>query len=75
MVHRLGRLAIPRGPESILGFRRFGDRLTLNPCIPPEWKGFEITYQYRSATYQIAVENPQGQRTWNRHHFGRRPPR
>ena len=49
------------GLESILGFRRFGDRLTLNPCIPPEWKGFEVTYQYRSATYQIAVENPQGQ--------------
>ena len=49
------------GLESILGLRRSGDRLTLDPCIPPEWKGFEITYQYRSATYRIAVENPQGQ--------------
>ncbi|MGZ3468656.1 MAG: glycosyl hydrolase family 65 protein [Isosphaeraceae bacterium] len=48
------------GLKSILGLRRSGDCLTLDPCIPPEWKGFEITYQYRSATYRIAVENPQG---------------
>ncbi|MGA2703308.1 MAG: glucoamylase family protein [Isosphaeraceae bacterium] len=48
------------GLESILGLRRSGDRLTLDPCIPPEWKGFEISYQYRSATYRITVENPQG---------------
>jgi cellobiose phosphorylase len=48
------------GLESILGLKRSGDRLTLDPCIPPEWQGFEITYQYRSATYRIAVENPQG---------------
>jgi len=49
------------GLESILGLRRSGDRLTLDPCIPPEWKGFEISYQYRSATYRITVENPRGQ--------------
>ncbi|HMF38374.1 MAG TPA: glycosyl hydrolase family 65 protein, partial [Isosphaeraceae bacterium] len=48
------------GLESILGLRRSGDRLTIDPCIPPEWKGFEISYQYRSATYRITVENPQG---------------
>ena len=48
------------GLESILGLGRSGDRLTLDPCIPPEWKGFEITYQYRSATYRITVENPHG---------------
>jgi cyclic beta-1,2-glucan synthetase len=47
------------GLESILGLKRSGDRLTLNPCIPPEWKSFEITYQYRSATYRITVEIPQ----------------
>jgi cyclic beta-1,2-glucan synthetase len=48
------------GLESILGLRRSGDRLTLDPCIPPEWKGFVITYRFRSATYRIEVENPHG---------------
>ncbi len=48
------------GLESILGLKRAGDCLTLDPCIPPDWKGFEMTYAYRSATYHIVVENPQG---------------
>ena len=46
--------------EAILGFHRQGDRLTIDPCIPPDWPGFEITYRFRSATYRIAVENPRG---------------
>ena len=37
-----------------------GDRLALDPCIPGDWPGFEITYRHRSATYRIAVENPDG---------------
>jgi cellobiose phosphorylase len=46
--------------EAILGFRRAGDRLTLDPCIPGDWEGFELTYRHRTATYRIAVANPQG---------------
>jgi cyclic beta-1,2-glucan synthetase len=46
--------------EAILGFRLEGDRLRLEPCIPTHWPGFEITYKYRSATYHIRVENPNG---------------
>ena len=46
--------------ESILGLHRHGDRLTIDPCIPPDWPGFEITYRFRSTTYRIAVENPRG---------------
>ena len=46
--------------ESILGFHRLGDRLVFQPCIPPEWSHFEITYRFRSATYAITVENPTG---------------
>ena len=46
--------------ESILGLHAPGDRLDFQPCIPPEWSHFEITYRFRSATYVIAVENPQG---------------
>jgi cellobiose phosphorylase len=46
--------------ETILGFQVRGDKLTLNPCIPHHWPGFEITYRYRSATYIVRVENPTG---------------
>jgi cyclic beta-1,2-glucan synthetase len=46
--------------ESILGLHRRGDRLELDPRIPPEWSQFEVTYRFRSATYRIHVENPRG---------------
>jgi cyclic beta-1,2-glucan synthetase len=46
--------------ETILGLRRQGERLTIDPRIPPDWPGFEITYRFRSTTYRIAVLNPQG---------------
>jgi cyclic beta-1,2-glucan synthetase len=48
------------GLETILGFRRLGDELSIEPCIPPEWRRFTINYRYGSATYLIIVENPQG---------------
>jgi cellobiose phosphorylase len=46
--------------ETTLGFRLEGDRLRLELCIPTHWPGFEITYKYRSATYHVRVENPNG---------------
>ena len=46
--------------EAILGLRLAGDRLRFEPCVPPSWPGYEITYRYRSATYRIRVENPTG---------------
>jgi cyclic beta-1,2-glucan synthetase len=48
------------GVEDILGFRKQGDLLLLDPCIPKAWPGFEIVYRHGSARYDIAVENPQG---------------
>jgi len=44
--------------ERLLGFRVQGANLTLDPCIPRAWPGFQITYRYRSAVYEITVENP-----------------
>ncbi len=44
--------------EWLLGFRVNGSSLTLNPCIPKNWPGFEISFRYRSAHYAIVVENP-----------------
>jgi cyclic beta-1,2-glucan synthetase len=46
--------------ETMLGFHLSGDKLTIDPCIPANWPGYEITYRYRSARYRIVVENPQG---------------
>ncbi|MEP6849049.1 MAG: glucoamylase family protein [Acidobacteriota bacterium] len=49
--------------ENILGFKKTGDTLSIEPCIPREWKEFEIVYSYRSTIYQIKVENPHGVRS------------
>ncbi len=48
------------GIEGILGFHLQRDFLLLDPCIPRAWPGFEIAFGYRSARYEISVENPQG---------------
>jgi cyclic beta-1,2-glucan synthetase len=48
------------GIEGILGLRQQGDCLLLAPCIPRSWPRFEITFKYRSACYEIVVENPAG---------------
>ncbi len=48
------------GMEWILGFRLRGTSLLVDPCIPRAWPGYEIDFRYRSARYEIVVENPQG---------------
>ncbi len=48
------------GLEAILGFRLRGTSLTIEPCIPRSWPGFEIDFRYHSARYEIVVENPHG---------------
>ncbi len=48
------------GVEWMLGFRVQGTELSLDPCVPKDWPGFELVYRHRSTTYEIAVENPRG---------------
>jgi cyclic beta-1,2-glucan synthetase len=48
------------GLEWILGFRVRGDFLEIDPCIPRSWPGFEISFFYGSARYEISVANPNG---------------
>ena len=48
------------GLEEILGFHLEGAALVIDPSIPKAWPGFEITFQFRSARYEIGVENPSG---------------
>jgi N,N'-diacetylchitobiose phosphorylase len=44
----------------ILGLRPGFDGLTVQPCIPADWKGFTCTRVWRGTTYNITVENPHG---------------
>jgi cyclic beta-1,2-glucan synthetase len=48
------------GLEAILGFRLRGRRLQIEPCVPPGWPTYEITYRHGSATYHVVVENQEG---------------
>lgn len=51
------------GLEAILGFRRQGDRLRIQPAIPPSWDRYQISYRYGSAHYHITVRNPRRRST------------
>ena len=42
--------------ESLLGIRREGDQLRIEPCIPAEWNSFAIQYRYQETMYHISVE-------------------
>jgi cyclic beta-1,2-glucan synthetase len=46
--------------ENVLGLRRSGDELTITPCIPPSWPGFELNYRFGGSILHIVVENAQG---------------
>ncbi|HBG74849.1 MAG: hypothetical protein A2X25_07890 [Chloroflexi bacterium GWB2_49_20] len=48
------------GIEAILGLTRLGDTLKIDPCIPGNWPGFQITYRFGRTSYLVHVENPQG---------------
>lgn len=41
--------------ESLLGWRRDGQRLMLDPRLPQSWDGFRLRYRHRSAIYEITV--------------------
>ena len=47
------------GLEAILGFRKIGNTLHIDPVIPPTWDGFEIRYQFGESVYLIQVQNPE----------------
>ncbi len=44
--------------EEVLGLQVRGDRLTVDPSIPPEWPGFEMSYRHGAAVLQ--KYHPQG---------------
>jgi cellobiose phosphorylase len=48
------------GLEMLLGLRREGNYLSFEPCIPPEWPQYELSYREGQTTYLITVLNPHG---------------
>ncbi|WP_281545617.1 N,N'-diacetylchitobiose phosphorylase [Grimontia sp. SpTr1] len=44
----------------ILGVQTGFSGLIVDPCIPTSWPGFEVRREWRDATYNIKVENPNG---------------
>ncbi|PDT54678.1 MULTISPECIES: glycosyl transferase [Sinorhizobium] len=43
------------GLEAILGLRREGDHLFVEPRIPAQWPGYEVDFRYGAATYRIRI--------------------
>jgi len=43
--------------EDVLGFKRTGDVVTLSPCMPATWPGFELKYSYGRSVLHLIVEN------------------
>ena len=46
------------GIEYILGIRREGRFLTLDPCVPRTWPRFSARVRHGGTFYEISVENP-----------------
>ncbi|WP_346772403.1 glucoamylase family protein [Chelativorans sp. AA-79] len=45
------------GIEGILGIRRDGNFLIVDPCIPSAWPGFEATVRVGTTHYNIRIDN------------------
>ena len=48
------------GVEHILGLKKRGEQLIIDPCIPKAWSEFGIQYGYRNTKYVISIQNDAG---------------
>lgn len=46
------------GLHYILGFTIEKGYLSINPCIPNDWKEYKIHYKYGNTVYNINIKNP-----------------
>ena len=44
----------------ILGVQTTFNGLKIDPCVPSDWKDFEVVRKWRGAVYNIKVKNPDG---------------
>ncbi len=43
--------------EEVLGFKLRAGKLSIEPAIPADWPGFELSFRYGKSTYKIDVKN------------------
>ena len=51
------------GIESILGLQIKNGILRISPCIPKDWKEYNIKYKYKTSIYNIKIKNPNEKNT------------
>ena len=44
--------------EWMLGVRKLGNALSIDPCIPREWPGYRMDFRHGDTIYRIEVSNP-----------------
>lgn len=48
------------GIEDLLGLKIEKGYLKIEPCIPKDWKEYQIQYKWKESIYNITVKNPNG---------------
>lgn len=48
------------GIEYILGLKVENGYLKIEPCIPKDWKEYQIQYKWKESIYNINIKNPEG---------------
>lgn len=48
------------GIEFILGLKIRNNVMSIEPCIPKDWKEYNIKYKWKNSFYNIVVKNPDG---------------
>jgi len=43
--------------QELLGLRRRGDTISVNPCVPAMWPDYSIDLRHGGARYRITVDN------------------
>ena len=46
--------------ESFLGLKRNGNRLTVKPCVPADWKEWQINYRFGETIYELQFRTNDG---------------
>jgi len=46
--------------EHVLGIKREGNTLRVEPCVPSRWPRYRVTYRITGAEYIIDIDNPDG---------------
>jgi cyclic beta-1,2-glucan synthetase len=58
VVYRVGRLDVSGGVQALLGLRRTGTTMRIDPCIPTVWPEYSLTWRFGKSHYRVTVANP-----------------